>query len=213
MKHQYLFMNVIAPSIILLPLLIAMIKLKLLPREARRLFVYLVVDAMVSVTSSVLARYNVPNTPLYHLATIVQTVLILYFFYLVLQKKAVSVFVKWAMFLFPVTGIANSIWLQPMLEFNSYTLSLQSLMIILCSFFYWWHQEDDAELKWAAIPLNWIVSGLLLYFSSSFLLFTFSNAALTYLSVENFALMWNVHAALSIIMYVLMSIGFSKYER
>jgi len=213
MKQEYIYMNVIAPAFILLPVAIAFLKYGALSKPARLLLGYLLIDTLVSILSSALAFYHIANTPLYHIATMIETVLLLYFFYGIFQQKYFARYIPWAMVLFPVACIINTLCFQHILEFNSYTLSLQSLLIILLCFLYWWHYENELAKPWAGVPLNWIISGLLLYFSSSFLLFTFSNAALTYLSVKNFILVWNIHATLSVVMYIFIGIGFSKYQK
>ncbi|MCP9752341.1 hypothetical protein [Ferruginibacter sp. HRS2-29] len=213
MKPEYIFMNVAAPACILLPVAMGAVRYPALPKEARVLLWYLLANAVISIASSALAFYHLPNTPLYHAGTVVETMLMLYFFYELFRQKIFATYILWGIILFPVAGLINSLFFQPILTFNSYTLSLQSLLIILCCFLYWWHKDEDIQHTWPEIPLNWFVSGLLLYFSSSFLLFTFSNMALEYVSVKNFILIWNIHAALSILMFIFISIGFSKYKK
>jgi small-conductance mechanosensitive channel len=213
MKPEYIYMTVIAPLFILLPLITAFFKYQTLPIESRILFWYLLTDAVVNIISSVLVSFHFSNTPLYHIATIIETEIILYFFFVVFQQTTTRKFIKLSMLFFPVLGIFNTFLLQHIFEFNSYTLSLQSLIIIALCFLYWWNTEDDNSKSWSAMPLNWILSGLLIYFSSAFILFTFSNAAIAYLSVKNFIIVWNIHATLSILMYMLITIGFTKYKK
>jgi hypothetical protein len=213
MKHEYIYMNVVAPLCIILPIITAFFKYPILTKDAKILLIYLLIDAVVSIISSTLAFYHLPNTPLYHIATVVETIIVLYFFSLIFSKKQFTSYIRWLMILFPVLGIINVLCFQHIFEFNSYTLSLQSIIIITLCFLYWWFKDDDTSVQWSALPLNWVISGLLLYFSSAFILFTFSNAAIAYLSVKNFILVWNIHATLTILMYILITIGFTKYKK
>ena len=213
MNTQYIYMTFIAPAFILLPILIAIFKYRSLPLAARGLFYYLITEALIILASSTLAYYHQPNTPLYHFGTMVETVLLLYFFYTVFKSTAVSAFIRWMMFLFPIFSIANTLFVQHIFEFNSYAISLQFILIIAMCFLYWWHHSNDDEKSWGVFPLNWIISGLLLYFSSSFVLFTFSNMIISGMSKNTSIVIWNIHATLSIVMYVMIGIGIYKYKR
>jgi hypothetical protein len=212
MNPEYIYMNVIAPSFILVPLITGLICYKKLPPEARVLLFYLLFDTIVNTASSWLAYHEKTNLPLYHIATILDTALLLYFFLLVLRSTRYTPFIKTMLLLFPVLGVVNILFFQPLHTFNSYTLSLKALLIIALCFLYWWQQENPDSNSWSAQPLNWIMSGLLLYFSSAFILFTFSNVIITAFSRSISLLIWNIHVSLSIVMYLLLARGFSKYR-
>lgn len=212
MKPEYVYMNVVAPSFIIIPTVTALLRYKVLQKEVKILLLYLVVESIIIFLSSALAYYHLRNMPLYHVATIIETVLLLYFFSIILKTTYTVRFIKWAMIIFPVLSIINSLFIQSVYEFNSYPISLQFILMIFLCFLYWWQKENDESRPWGTFPLNWIICGFLLYFSSAFILFTFSNAGLVYLSRSNFILVWNVHATLSIIMYLMISIGIYKYN-
>lgn len=212
MRPEYIFMNVVAPAFILVPLAAALARYRQLPAAGRVLFAYLVVDAVVSFVSSALAYNHIPNVPLYHVATIADTVLLISFFLKLFAHKAWAGCLTAAMFLFPLLGVLNIIFLQPLFSFNSYMLSLKSILLIGLCFLYWWHYEPVAGKAWKDIPLHWTVSGLLLYFSSAFILFTFSDFIISVSSRTVSIALWNIHAGLSVIMFLLLAIGFSKYK-
>lgn len=205
-------MNVVAPSFILAPLVTAFIRYRYLPAAGRVLFVYLVVDAVVSIASSALAYHHVSNMPLYHFATIADTVLLLYFFSMVFADQRWAGYLTVAMFVFPLLAVLNLLLLQPLFSFNSYMLSLKAIVLIGLCFLYWWHYEPVAGKAWTAIPLHWIISGLMLYFSSAFILFTFSDLIISVSSRSISIVLWNIHAGLSVIMYLLLATGLSKYK-
>jgi hypothetical protein len=212
MRPEYIFMSVVAPAFILVPLVTAVVHYRYLPAGAKVLFVYLLFDALVSIASSALAYHHVPNMPLYHFATMVDTVLLLYFFKLVFAAHSWAGYLTVPLFLFPSLGIVNMLFLQPLFSFNSYMLSLKTILIIVLCFFYWWQYEPVAGKAWKDIPLHWIVSGLLLYFSSAFLLFTFSDFLLSVSSRSTFIVLWNIHAGVSVMMFLLLAIGLRNYK-
>jgi hypothetical protein len=212
MKPEYIYMAVVAPSCNIFPVIVALDKFNYLPKEARVFFYYLVLNCLVSIASSLLASYHLPNMPLFHLSTIIESVLLLYFFSFVFYKKKITGYIKIVMMLMPVLGCLNALFFQDIFLFNSYMLSLQSFIIIALCFGYWWHYSNDKRLPWSSFPLNWMISGLLLYFSSAFILFTFSNAVILFFSKAASILVWNIHATLTIIMYLLVSMGYTKYK-
>lgn len=212
MRAEYIFMSVVAPAFILVPLVTAVVHYRYLPAGAKVLFVYLLFDALVSIASSALAYHHVPNMPLYHFATIIDTVLLLYFFSLVFAGKGWARYLTVAMYVFPLLAVMNLLFLQPLFTFNSYMLSLKSIVVIGLCFLYWWQYEAVTGKAWKDIPLHWIISGLLLYFSSAFILFTFSDFLISVSSRSFFIVLWNIHAGLSVMMFLLLAIGFSKYK-
>lgn len=213
MKSQYIYMNVIAPSFNLLPVLIAFLRYRFLTRAAKTLLVYLTVNAAINTIASVLAYYHLPNTPLFHCSTVLETLLLLFFFRQVLPSQKTGLIIKWFFYLFPVAAVLNLVFLQHLFEFNSYILSLQSILIITLCFLYMWLNENPEIISWTDIPFNWMVSGLLLYFSSAFILFTFSNFIIPLSTKKTLILIWNVHATLTILMFILISIGYTKFKK
>lgn len=212
MRPEYIFMNVVAPAFILVPLVTAVVHYRYLSHDAKVLFVYLLFDALVSIASSALAYNHLPNMPLYHFATMVDTVLLLYFFSLVFAGKGWARYLTVAMYVFPLLAVMNLLFLQPLFTFNSYMLSLKSMLVIGLCFLYWWQYEAVTGKAWKDIPLHWMVSGLLLYFSSAFILFTFSDFIISVSSRSTSIILWNIHAGLSVMMFLLLAIGFSKYK-
>jgi hypothetical protein len=212
MRPEYIFMNVVAPAFILVPVATAVVHYRYLSRGAKVLLGYLLFDALVSIASSALAYHHVPNMPLYHFATIVDTVLLLYFFSMVFAGKHWARYLTVAMYLFPLLAVCNLLFVQPLFSFNSYMLSLKAVLIIVLCFFYWWHYEAVSGKAWEQVALHWIMSGLLLYFSSAFILFTFSDFIISVSSRTVSIVLWNIHAGLSVLMFLLLAIGLRKYK-
>jgi hypothetical protein len=113
--------------------------------------------------------------------------------------------------LFPLFCIVNILFLQGIDRHNTYSRPLEAIMFIALSVCYWWYAgNEESSDAWTSVPVNWILSGLLLYFSSSFFLFVFSNYLAGKYSLSVNELVWNIHATLVVIMYFLFTIGFIK---
>lgn len=197
---NYVYMRVVAPSFIILPLVIAGVYYHRLTKAMRVLFYYLLVTAVISIVSTLLAINHIRNTPLIHSDTVIETLFLLYFFDLLFADNRMSSYLRPLMVLFPVFCCINFIFLQSIYSFNAYTRALEAMLFITLSMLYWIYRNDN--ISWLHISANWIVSGLLLYFSAAFFLFVFGN----YLSASLLA--WNIHATLILIMYLLFATGF-----
>lgn len=213
MRPEYYYMGVIAPSFILVPLLIALFRYRRLPADGKLMFYYLLLETVVSTIATWLVFERSTNLPLFHFSTIIETLLLLYYFILISRHTIYSPWLYGMLIVFPLLALLNILFLQPLSAFNSYALSLKALLIIACCFLYWWYHELPAGKSWSSSPQNWILSGLLLYFSSSFILFTFSNVIIAATSKNISLLLWNIHATLTIFMYLLIAVGLTRYKK
>ncbi|MFL9484899.1 hypothetical protein ACI6Q2_19095 [Chitinophagaceae bacterium LWZ2-11] len=208
---RYLFMGVIAPSFVLFPIIAAFFKYQVIKKEFKIFFYYLVLTALINGVSIYLAKRHIANLPLLHANTIIEAIILLYFFKLVFQGKAITKWIIGLMIAFPVFCCINFIFFQSIHSFNTYSRPIEAVMfIVLCMMYYWYQDENEQTVSWANNPLNWLISGLLLYFASEFLLFISSNYLLTHFSIRVNEIIWNIHASFLIIMYILFAIGFIK---
>ncbi|MET0394830.1 MAG: hypothetical protein ABW019_16915 [Chitinophagaceae bacterium] len=211
---KYLYMSVIAPAFVLVPVSAALIRYRALTRAMRVLFGYLVLTAVVNAVSTLLAENGHSNLEIFHVYTIVESVLLLQFFYLTFRQRRPKRLTRLLMIAFPLLCCLNFIFIQSISGFNTYTRPVECVLFMALCLAYWW-QAGDAETggSWTAVPVNWVLSGLLLYFSSAFFLFIFTNFMFTQYSRAVNETIWNIHATLVAIMYLLFAIGFSKCNR
>jgi len=69
--------------------------------------------------------------------------------------------------------------------------------------------ERDDKDNWGADGLNWINTGILIYYSSGLFLFMTSNYFLTVSRFMGY-LIWSVHDTILLLEYILFAIGFYK---
>lgn len=213
---QLIYLTYIVPGSILVPLLFFLLRYRIAPAILKTLFWYLVFAAIVNLAANMLAARSQPNLWLLHVYTIIEAVLLLYFFLRLLPNGTVKKTLPVLMILFPLYGIINLLLFHATSKFNTYPRSVEALLFIALSIYYWsTHAEAEEEYtSWTDNPYNWIVSGIILYFSSSFFLFLFSNFLLvniTSQAVTNiWQWAWTIHATLLMIMYLLFAGGFSR---
>lgn len=210
-----IYTGIIVPVSILIPIGVAASKRKYADRALKIIWYYLLLDSVVNVLAVVLANHEINNLPVLHVFTIFEFVLMSYFYLSVLKEETAGRIIKYLLILFPVFCILNFLFFQSIYQFNTYARPVEALIIMGCSLAYF-GQSNDAETRWLLNPINWINTGILLYFSGALFIFSFSNLTVNELSEKYHAiniLMWNIHATLLLIMYLLIAFGFSKCRK
>ena len=211
----YEYRQIIVPASILIPIIIAISRFGRMPASAKWLLYYLVFAAIVNTTATILTWNKTPNLWLLHIYTALESFLLLYYFkMIILNKKARSIIwvLLWA---FPLFCIVNFLFLQSLSNFNTYARPLEAIILITFCAVYWWQENDaDSEKEWGNIPNNWIVTGLMLYFAGAFFLFLLAKYIMTGVANKKaWNLVWDAHATLVMIMYLLMAVGFLKCKK
>jgi hypothetical protein len=211
-----IFLTYIVPSSVFFPIILFLLNKHTATPALKALFVYLLVAAAVNITATILSTLHQHNLWLLHLYTVLETVLLLYFFILLADSKRAKTVLWFLLFAFPLACFFNWLFVQDSNYFNTYTRSVEALIIICASAWYWLSSSSKTlSVAWTSNPLNWIISGLLLYFASALFLFLFSNFLLNNPNRTVRDFVWVSHGFLVIIMYVMFGIGFikSKYDR
>ncbi|MDP4265720.1 MAG: hypothetical protein Q8941_24590 [Bacteroidota bacterium] len=203
---SHIFIGIIAPSTILIPIGVALYNYARMPLTLRYIFFYLVISACINLVAILLSYQSINNLPLLHLLTLFELFFLLYYFSLLFERK-ISIALKyvcWGSLLF---CLANALWWQSIFSFNSYARGLEAIIIILVSLLYFVQVPERQKTSWEIF----IVSGLLLYYAGSFFLYLFSNFLKKGYGLST--LVWNVNAALVIILYILITVGILKCNR
>ena len=197
------YIAIVAPLFILVPVVVAICKYRFLSPAAKVILAYLVVSGIVNALAIGLANHGINNMPLLHLFTLLEFSM-LTFFYRIISLRT---FYPYSIFLFAALCVLNAVFFQPVYEHNTYSRSLEALLIIVMAVFFFYKMLNEATVsRWYQSSLVWFNMALLLYFSGSLFLFLFSQL-LTYNRQAN-EIAWFMHATLVILMYLLLAIGF-----
>jgi len=210
-----IYTGIIVPVSVLIPIGMAASKRKNAGRPLKIIWYYLLLDCVVNVLAVVLANQKINNLPVLHVFTILEFVLMSYFYLSVLKQETAGRMIKYLLVIFPVFCIVNFLFFQSIYQFNTYARPVEALIIMGCSLAYF-AQSNDAETRWSLNPVNWINIGILLYFSGALFIFSFSNLTVQEMNEKYYAiniLMWNIHATLLLMMYLLIAFGFSKCSK
>ncbi len=208
----------LVPLCVLIPVLVFFSKYRFAPVKYKTIFWYLITSASINFAGIIIAFKHQSNLWLFHVDTITESILLLFFFQKINYRTPVKVAIQMILLLFPLACVLNLLFFQKGIEFNTYPRVIESMLFIFLAAIYWLQENNEAEnIAWSKNPLNWILSGIILYFASSFSLFVFSNFLLAdAISRHDFYLLrivWSVHATLLLIMYLLFSVGFYKIEK
>jgi len=207
MKHIYV--AVVVPATVLIPIGIALVKKNYKHKCLKVIFLYLIFGGLSDVAERLLGIRHINNLPLLHFYTIIEFLFILRFFQLALKNPLASRLIGWLMIIFPVFGIFDFVFIQSIYQFNSYPRPIAALIIIgLCLFYFFKYSEAEKKNPWVNEPLNWMVTGILVYFGSSLFHFAFLNVLYENASLTVYFIFEIIHATLVMVMYLLFAAGF-----
>jgi hypothetical protein len=212
---RFVYLAYIVPGSVVLPILSFGFRRRKASAAGKTLFAYLIAASLLNFTAILLATHNRSNLWVLHLYTVVEALLLLRFYYLILVHPVIRLLIGVMMVLFPLGCVADVLFLEPASGFNTYPRSIEAVLFILLSVGYWLDAgSDGAYASWAGDPINWMISGLLLYFASDFLLFLCSDFLLKAAQAGKNHVFWHVawviNGSLVLLMYVLFAIGFRK---
>lgn len=207
------FITYIVPASALFPIILFLANRRRATLALQVLFIYLLIATIINVTAIVLATFGQRNLWLLHLYTVLETVILLFFFIQLVRSRKAKTVIWSLLILFPLACLFNWLFVQDSSYFNTYTRSVEALLIIGISAWYWLSSgKETLHIAWTDNPLNWIVSGLLLYFASALFLFLFSNFLLDNPNNMIRDIVWVTHGLLLVTMYILFGIGFTKLK-
>lgn len=207
---NYWYMSAV-PFAMVVPLLVAMFRMKQLPGYAFAIVWLLIISGVTQLTIIFLAESGVNNMPFFHGYTIVELLVLILFFKRLLNPGVIKrhIFVLAGGFL--LFALINAFFIQSLFQFNSYARSIEAIMIIALCFVFFAQQFGTDQLSYKD-PGLWFVMGLFVYFSSSFIIFIISNLSLVLDKYFDW-IMWNIHATIVLIMYGLYTVGFVRCRK
>lgn len=205
-----IFMTVIVPLSILLPVIIGIIKYKALPVPAKLMLLYLIISALFTGIALLIGRhYHKNNMPVTHLFTIIEFVILVAYYRKISGATRRNSFYYLLILLFISLCIANAIFFQSIYTYNSYTKSIEAIVCILFALNYFAAiAAGTPSKKTMSQPDFYFNAGFFLYFSGAFMLFVFSNFIVSNLSLPDFLIIWTIHASLVLLMYLFFSTAF-----
>lgn len=206
---QQLLLN----SFILIPIITIIISIKsvLKHETAKVLAVLFIFIFLESIISSILAIRGVNNMLVINLYTLIQFVVLSYFFILLLDKKNKSGYYVFSGII--VIGLILEYMFFCNMSFNNISALITNLIFILaCLAFFIKLFREEKVLSLLDYPDFYFVSGLIITFGGGIFILAFSNYALS-ISNQAAKVIWHFNSLLNIISYIVVSIGFYKCRK
>jgi hypothetical protein len=208
-SFHWFYQGVIAPLTVFIPLYYAFVNYHFFKLPQKILLWLLILSGVINAICTTLAYFYIPNLVFFHIFSIVEFDLLSIFYMLVFDRKWYKVFIP-VITIFTVLGVINMVFIQNGSQFNSYTNSVSSIIIIIYSLLFLTKQNNtDVEVSWGTNSLNWINTGILVYHASNLFIFLFSNHLLK-VDPGLVSKVWMIHDTILILEYVLFAIGFKR---
>lgn len=201
---------------ILLAAVYALVCYKKLGRELKTFAWFIFFSAFIQFGSLYLWFHQRNNMPLLHLY-VGGGFLLLAWFYTRLLEKFMQTKVIWiAAGLFLLYTILNAVFVQNLFTFCSYPLTMESILVIILAVFtfsVFLNRIVKTSLWDDHKAINWINSGLFLYYSSTLLISFFGEMIVERLSETISFYTWELHSFFSVVMYSCFIIGLWKRSK
>lgn len=174
---------------------------------------FLFLSGFIQITSSILWFNRMNNLPLLHLYVAAGFLCLAWFYAGVLQGLINQKIIWGGAILFTCFTIINSLFFQKIFTFNSNALTVESVLVIILSLFTFLALLNDIvkqQKVHLVKSLNWINSGLFIYYTSSLLIFYFGDLFTKKFPVFLNQYTWALHAFFSLVMYSCFFVGLWK---
>lgn len=186
------------------------------PKELRYFFGFVFISVFVEVVAYGCAYFGVNNMPLLHLYVAGGFLFVSQFYKEIfigfIDGKIINIITG----LFLMFTIINSLFIQSIYSFNSYAITLESIIIIVFSITTSMLILNETAGR-KRIPfhgsLSWINSGLFIYYVSSLIIFYFGDFITRYSRSELTNFTWILNALFSTIMYCCFFVGLWRLPR
>jgi hypothetical protein len=210
MRASAVYTGIVVPSFVVLPIVAALFKTKYWKAPQRLSFFYLVLSGVFNIIAKITAVHQINNLPFLHLYTILEFVLLCAFFKSIFIEARLKKVITGIMVVFPLIALGYIFSSDALLSYNPLPRFLEGLILMLFCIYFLMQDLNRLEYNHSMFSFT-IVVGMLLYFSSSLILF-----ALPELIRENKdmnRLIWSIHATFVLMMYLSFAVAFIKLKK
>ncbi len=196
--------------LILIPMLFSLIYFKKNRIEFKYLAFYLTLSGITQIVSFFYWLLQTNNYPILHIYVPIESIVLICFFS-ILIKDSISNVIFILLILFMVGfSIVDSFMLENIYTSNTYSRSIEALIIITLSVLWYIKIVSESGVERAKyVGVNYIVAGLLIYFSGSLLLFSYSSY-IQEMALEESRNLWTFHTFLFAQLSILITVGLWK---
>jgi hypothetical protein len=206
------FLNLITLIIVIITVY-ALFLYRGLDQSLRYFCWFIFLSGTTEIISKIISLQKINNLPLLHIYVAGGFVCLALFYEAVLDRFIDKKIIRGILITFLVFTISNSIFIQPLTTFNSYALTVESILVVilaLTTYIVMMNDEVKQKRQELASSLNWINSGLFIYYTSSLIIFYYSNTLVLFFPKQFNLQTWILHAFFLLVMYCCFFIGLLK---
>ncbi|WP_448700658.1 hypothetical protein ACFGVR_01540 [Mucilaginibacter sp. AW1-3] len=194
--------------------LIAALNYKKIDRKLTSLKLYIFFAALMQLIQLVLWFKNIHNLFLLHFFVPVEFILLAHFYQSILQNLINRRIILTTTILFVIFSIVNTLFFQKISTFNSNALVTEDVIITtmsIATFIILLNRRSGLNKPPIGQALSWINSGIFINFSTTLVLFYFSNYLIAHLSNNVFSyIAWLFNDAATVTMHCCFIVGILK---
>ncbi|TFF37483.1 hypothetical protein [Mucilaginibacter psychrotolerans] len=175
---------------------------------------FLLFNSGIQILQLVLSNLKLHNLFLLHIAVPVEFTLLAYFYYASLEKYIDKKIFFTGMTLFLLFSFVNSTFIQPISTFNSHSLIVEALVLIILSIFTFIVLLDPRS-GMHQVPMGKTValinSGIFINFSTTLLIYYFSNFLIKNADEATVNYIWVYNDLASVAMYIFFIVAIWKH--
>lgn len=189
------------------PILIGFLRIRKLEAHIRLLLYYLCLSATVEMFGLLLVEKGTNNLFLFHISSFVEIIFLLLVYY----RESKTFLSKSNLYILLIVNSVAAfgdafIW-SSLKEFNAYSLTVGSVILIFVSIRYYYLLMKNLNVKRIErSAMFWVNTGVLIYYAGN--LFTFAGTKFLSGSLSDFYLMWGLHSIMNIVMLLMFSTAF-----
>ncbi len=191
-----------------LPFILGLLLFQRAEKSIRYLTVLLGIACITELTSKALAIRGISNLFLFHIYPVAELFLFTLIYRPHFRTARARNTLSGTAIGFLIFTLVNTVFFQPLHEFNTYGRSLESLLLSVVSITYLMTEINSMEsVTKREQPMFWINTAVLMYFPLNLVFFFMSNFLWTHFSREFNNFLWDIHALLSLVQYLIFTIA------
>lgn len=204
------YMGVIVPSAIVLPVVAAVYKHRHWQMPEKLVCCYLVLSGIFNIVARITSARNINNLPLLHLYTVLEFCLLCMVLRSFFTQQRIRLLLVGLAIVFPILASLYISFTHSLYAYNTLPRFLGSLILVL--FCIWFLVLDLSRIGANQSTFSFtVVTGLLLYFSSSSALFGLSESIRQNKGLN--IIIWNIHATFVLVMYLIFTWAYLSIKR
>lgn len=178
-----------------------------LSSEMKLLVAYFGLAFIADLVGSYLAAHSINNLWVLHIMTIIEFGFLMWIFSCWQNNQMLRTILRMSILLFSIVGIVAMFFLEDVLEFNTSSRSVASLILVAASAFTLFELNKESFSSVFNQPRFWVGSAALLYFAGTLFFFALGNVLVGW-SVERALAVFDFTTIINIIANLIFAGGF-----